>query len=1002
MVHKPMANGESLLTTVAGLGLAPASALSEVPARQVIFGGDEQVCLLEIAHIKEKDLLRAVSLSLGIPSVVEGPLHVDLALSAQLMGAALPTSELPTSEPVRALVLTSTLTAQPAGERIVVVDAAPTDELKRQVGRMIPGGYQVRCATSLRVAEALAYIEARQIPDRLATLLDRFGSRLPELLEKEAPTRPLPTGSGAAPPVHTPPASVPVPASVPESLRPILTSTSALSNSTSSQTGPGETAPPPLGYEVLTAAAIADEPTGSPASRTVQHQYDRKEAEQDLKSAKTLDQVVDVLVHYSSSRFPYVAAFGVRAGEARGLKSSGSGAKSERVAGLSIPLDLPSVFHTATVHGEARVARLSSAGIEGGITRDLQRPQAADVLLLPITVRDRAILLLWADKEGAPIPSSETQELRDLAPLVAAALKQVLLERKRASLLASPPARSSKIPSLDSNPPSAAKTQEPPSALRGTPLSATKARKSTAAPSRNLSSKTPTLVPPHEIAPAHKRPLHVATRPPPPLQREERSKEQEGRESSPLPQRFPSESPGTLRGFPQADSGVDLGIPGPSPLPSAESLSEPVEEPPESGHSQQDAPPRKRLISRRIVPLEIGSRRPQMPAANSEMAPTQEAPPVPNRSPQSSGSSEQKGPSTQETPAPEGKRSAPLRPLREQDSATEDVRIVLEEPVVLNDTDRTLLSRRAPNLAVAPGSWPPPATEPEAVGDAKPASYSEVVQALLAGDARALEALKKGGETAVGALIAEFPGPVTEPTHLRARASECGPVLHALAQLGPKATPFLTVRTADSNASVRRWATFLLGELPGKESARAIASRLLDDSLEVRRAALSAARRIRSDPLARRTLRALIEQTARDLSLPAQQRGAAIEAMSDVREHEGIPTLLLLLEDELAELRRASHFALCVLTRQDFGPEPAKWRAFWQEHRDEDRVEWLISSLDHEQLEIRRAAGEELRNMAGASLGFDEEQPAAQRRNAQAQFRAWWKDSGKPNSRRSS
>jgi len=126
-----------------------------------------------------------------------------------------------------------------------------------------------------------------------------------------------------------------------------------------------------------------------------------------------------------------------------------------------------------------------------------------------------------------------------------------------------------------------------------------------------------------------------------------------------------------------------------------------------------------------------------------------------------------------------------------------------------------------------------------------------------------------------------------------------------------------------------------------------------------------------------------------------ESRCSAVEALADIREHEAIPTLLQLLEDPDRAMQRATRWALSVLTRQDFGTDVSAWRDFWQEHRDEDRVEWLIQSLDHEQRDIRRAAGDELRVLAGEDMGFDPDQSAGQRRQAQAAFRTWWEEVGK-------
>ena len=55
-------------------------------------------------------------------------------------------------------------------------------------------------------------------------------------------------------------------------------------------------------------------------------------------------------------------------------------------------------------------------------------------------------------------------------------------------------------------------------------------------------------------------------------------------------------------------------------------------------------------------------------------------------------------------------------------------------------------------------------------------SYSDLVRDLLNGDSSAIPRVD-GGETAVGALIAEFPGPVCAPARPTTKASECGPIL---------------------------------------------------------------------------------------------------------------------------------------------------------------------------------------------------------------------------------
>lgn len=419
------------------------------------------------------------------------------------------------------------------------------------------------------------------------------------------------------------------------------------------------------------------------------------------------------------------------------------------------------------------------------------------------------------------------------------------------------------------------------------------------------------------------------------------------------PDSFPAEVPRTLKGYPE--------------------VKPPEIHPPklaEIGEFTTRTSARPPLFSRRIVAL--------------------------GKNPQAQGSAIGSNPSSQPPPdAMERLTSTPEAPVPD------------EARLVTFTTGDTMMSRRPEDLeSLLADSSRQSGLHPESTTDVaeakrdepkRPISFSDLVAELLRGNDSVLPQLLDGGETAVGALIAEFPGPVREPQSPSEKASECGPVLSALVRIGSKSLPFVTVRTADENPRVRRWATFLLGELPGKESASAIASRLLDSSIEVRRAALTSARRVRKDPLTRRSLRSKVEQMCRDQTMDSEERCSAVEALADIREHEAIPVLLQLLEDFSHNVARSARWALCVLTRQDFGDDVDAWRKFWQTHRDEDRVEWLITSLDHEQRDIRRAAGDELRALCGQDFGYDEDQASAERRKAQADFRTWWNETGKAN-----
>ncbi len=217
-------------------------------------------------------------------------------------------------------------------------------------------------------------------------------------------------------------------------------------------------------------------------------------------------------------------------------------------------------------------------------------------------------------------------------------------------------------------------------------------------------------------------------------------------------------------------------------------------------------------------------------------------------------------------------------------------------------------------------------------------------------------------------LAGIFPGPITAELRRSSgdgpgKASECGPVLRTLARMGTRPVPFVAVRTADGDPVVRAWATRLLGEMPSAESAQAVVRRLTDDDAEVQRAALAAAHLLLNHVEAAEALQAKIAETVSDATRPEEARHTMIEALAELRAPLVIPTLIRLLEDGSPDIVRSAYWALGVIARQDFGTKAALWEEWWLAHSSRHRIEWLIDSLMHENQELRRTAGDELKSL---------------------------------------
>lgn len=306
---------------------------------------------------------------------------------------------------------------------------------------------------------------------------------------------------------------------------------------------------------------------------------------------------------------------------------------------------------------------------------------------------------------------------------------------------------------------------------------------------------------------------------------------------------------------------------------------------------------------------------------------------------------------------------------------------------------------RPPRPEAEPGAEAPAVTQPAPLVDAS-RNVEALVQQLVAGEPDVADRLVALGETAVPALAGALPGPIT--SELRrgsidapARASDCGPVLRALARIGPVAASAVAVRTNDGDSGVRAWATRLLGELPSRVAAEAVSRRFFDEAPDVRRAALAAGRMLAAHEEPGRLLATLLSDIVLDAKQADRMRQMAIEAISDLREVRAIPSLIGSLGASSSDVRRSAHWALVVLTRADFGTEAEPWNAWWDANAGRHRIEWLIDALVHDDQEIRKAAGDELKSLTREYFGYYDDLSPRERERAQSRYREWWETRGR-------
>jgi hypothetical protein len=280
---------------------------------------------------------------------------------------------------------------------------------------------------------------------------------------------------------------------------------------------------------------------------------------------------------------------------------------------------------------------------------------------------------------------------------------------------------------------------------------------------------------------------------------------------------------------------------------------------------------------------------------------------------------------------------------------------------------------------------PPPSVDPE---------IEELVDQVCQGNLRAVQDLARIGAPSVPSVMARFPGPViSERAGPSSRASECGPLLQALAAIGSPAMPSISLSSEHSDARVRRWATLLLGEMPGPEACRAVVQRLADDVPRVHQAALDAARLLLASSAADLFRKTLFE-VAEAEDAPLTLRLRTLEHVAKLKDSASVPRLISFLAADMEPIVHKALWALTVVTRHDFGRDAAAWTSFWETHQSRHRIEWLIDALDDRDPRLRKAAADELREEAGELFGFAEDQPRPERLEAQQAFRRWWQTRG--------
>jgi hypothetical protein len=257
------------------------------------------------------------------------------------------------------------------------------------------------------------------------------------------------------------------------------------------------------------------------------------------------------------------------------------------------------------------------------------------------------------------------------------------------------------------------------------------------------------------------------------------------------------------------------------------------------------------------------------------------------------------------------------------------------------------------------------------------------------------DALVAIGERAAQALVGRMPGPLRLDRHsLRGTPPTLehhGPLLAVLSRMGKMAKDHLLTRLGDASLEVRYYATMALGELKLPETVTPLGTRLYDPDAGVRRAAVDALAKF-GESLQQR---GLIERLRAELLGPdALRQRYAAEALGVMKDVPSVPRLVELVRHSDPTVVTAARKALVEITKQDFGTSRWRWRSWWERHRDEPRVEWMLEGLGHAEPEVRLSASEELRGMTQEYFGYAFDLPKREREDARRKWIEWYRENG--------
>jgi hypothetical protein len=277
---------------------------------------------------------------------------------------------------------------------------------------------------------------------------------------------------------------------------------------------------------------------------------------------------------------------------------------------------------------------------------------------------------------------------------------------------------------------------------------------------------------------------------------------------------------------------------------------------------------------------------------------------------------------------------------------------------------------------------PPPADSIEARVDA-------CLQSAMGGGASASELLQFG-EKALIRIASRFPGPIDvfrrDLDTLPPPAAH-GALLRVVIQLGEPIVPHLLELFDHRSANVRFYAAFVFQALRDDRVVGPIAELAFDADSDVRAISMRVLETYSRSPGYPRA----VARVRSELSNHNRTRQLfAARALGTLRDVHSVSQLVDLLGSDDRYTQEAALESLCSVTGQQLGLKPQRWRKWYADNASRHRVEWIISTLAHRDVNVRRWAADELRRITGQPIEFPATGDQVVRDAALRRWMEWW------------